>query len=130
MTNFKVSKAESETIMLFLVVALSVFRFSYFGFSYTPYLDDYTQYLYYPSFENPWENILIGGAGILSTRPLAGIFDFFLWSRFNQNLGFVVLIMSVLYGLTGVIFYKAFKKLGIRLGPIFFAVYLFLPLNR
>ena len=129
MKDLRISKAKSENIMLFLVVVLSFFRFSYFGFSYTPYLDDYTQYLYYPSFENPWEKILLKGAGLRSTRPLAGLFDFFLWSRFGQNLGVVVFVMSILYGASGVLFFKAFKDLGINLGPIFFAIYLFLPLN-
>ena len=125
----KISETEREKIMLFLVVVLSFFRFSYFGFSYTPYLDDYTQYLYYPSFEDPWNNILVKGAGVLSTRPLAGLFDFFIWSRFYQNLGIAVAIISVLYGMSGVLFYKALKNLGIKVGSIFFAVYLFLPLN-
>ncbi len=123
------SESQRENIMLFLVVLLSFFRYSYFGFSYTPYLDDYVQYSYYPSFKNPWENILAGGAGVLSTRPLAGLCDFFLWSRFYQNLGVAALVISVLYGMSGVLFYKALKKLGIKVGAVFFAVYLFLPLN-
>lgn len=126
---FKDSGSNRETIMMFLVVLLAAFRFSYFGFKYIPYLDDYIQYSFYPSYPNPWQNILTGGAGVLFTRPLAGLMDFFVWSRFYDNLGVVVFIISVLYGFSGVFFYKVFKKCGIMVGPVFFAVFLFLPAN-
>ncbi len=126
---FKASGSNRETIMLFLVVLLAVFRFSYFEFQYIPYLDDYIQYSFYPSYPNPWRNILTGGAGVLFTRPLAGLLDFFVWSRFYDNLGVIVFVISVLYGFSGVFFYKAFKKCGIMAGPVFFAIFLFLPSN-
>ncbi len=128
-TKYEISEKERENILLFVVATLAFFRFSYFGFSYTPYLDDYVQYSFYPSYPYPWQNILAGGAGVLFSRPLAGLMDFFVWSRFYENLGIVSAIMSLLYGISGVLFSKALKKIGISVGPLFFAVFLFLPAN-
>lgn len=118
-----------EVFCFTVLVTLSFLRFSYLGFRYTPYLDDHIQYIFYPSLDNGWENILVGGARILATRPLAGILDYFLWSRFANHLGIAVAIISVLYGLSAVFFHKAFRRVGIELGPVFFVFYLFLPSN-
>lgn len=128
-TKYEISEKERENIFLFVVMTLAFFRFSYFGFSYTPYLDDYVQYSFYPSYPKPWENILAGGAGVLFSRPLAGLMDFFVWSRFYENAGIVAAIMSFLYGFSGVLFSKALKKMDISAGPLFFAIFLFLPAN-
>ena len=118
-----------EFFRFFTLVALTFLRFSYLGFRYTPYLDDHIQYIFYPSLDNGWENILADGARILATRPLAGIFDYFLWSRFSQHLGIAIAVISITYGLSAVFFHKAFRHIGIELGPVFFVFYLFLPSN-
>ncbi len=128
-TKYKISDKEREDILFFVLTILTFFRYSYFGFDYTPYLDDYVQYSFYPSSPEPWQNILTGGAGILLTRPLAGLADFFLWSRFYENSGVVLAIISLMYGVSGVMFSKALKKFSISAGPLFFAVFLFLPAN-
>lgn len=127
--RFRLSTSNREFLMLFIIVVLGFFRFSYLGFAYTPYLDDYIQYSYYPSHPQPWETILTGGAGVLFTRPLAGLMDFFVWSRLYGRLGVAVAIISVLYGTSGVLFYKTLKRLRISVGAIFFAIYIFLPIN-
>ncbi len=118
-----------EIFWVATIVALSFLRFSYLGFAYTPYLDDHIQYIFYPTLDNGWNNILAGGARILATRPLAGIFDYFLWSRFSQNLGVAVAIISILHGISAVFFYKSFRHIGMEFGPVFFVFYLFLPSN-
>ncbi len=125
------SKAEHrrEIFWFAILISLSFLRFSYLGFSYTPYLDDHIQYIFYPSIDNGWDSILAGGARILATRPLAGIFDYFLWSRLSHHLGIAVAIISVMHGISAVLFYKAFRRIGIELGPVFFVFYLFLPSN-
>lgn len=128
-TKYEISDREREGILFFVLTVLTFFRYSYFGFDYTPYLDDYVQYSFYPSYPDPWKNILTGGAGILLTRPLAGLADFFLWSRFYENPGFILVIISLVYGVSGVMFSKALKKFNISAGPLFFAVFLFLPAN-
>ena len=111
------------------LVTLSFLRFSYLGFRYTPYLDDHIQYIFYPSLDDGWNNILVGGARILATRPLAGIFDYFLWSNFSNHLGVAIAIISIIYGLSAVFFCKAFRCIELEFGPVFFVFYLFLPSN-
>lgn len=118
-----------EIICFATLVTLSFLRFSFLGFRYTPYLDDHIQYIFYPSLDNGWDNILAGGARILATRPLAGIFDYFLWSRFSHHLGVAVALISIIHGLSAIFFYKAFRHIDIELGLIFFIFYLFLPSN-
>ncbi len=119
----------STPFILILSVFLAVFRFSYLSFRYIPYLDDYVQYFYYPSFPNPLQTIFFGGPKILFTRPLAGLCDRFLWSFFVHNLGIAVVIISFLYGISGVLFYKTFETLNLHPSPIFLVIYLVAPLN-
>ena len=75
-------KAKDEKYLYVLIVILSVYRFSYYGFIYTPYLDDYVQYSYYPSLPEHWQRVYVGGTGVLFSRPLAGILDLVLCGSF------------------------------------------------
>ncbi len=125
--NFK--KADREAIFFVLIIFLSVYRFSYLWFNYIPYLDDYVQYSFYPSLPNHWETVYKGGTGVLFTRPLAGILDLFLWSGFYEKLGLVVALLSAIYGLSAVFFYKGLRLCGINVGLVFFTFYIFAPLN-
>lgn len=118
-----------KVTMLFCVFLLCVFRVSYLGFRYTPYLDDFVQYYYYPSFSSPFRSILLGGARTMLTRPLAALADLFFWSGFKSFLGAAVFIVSALFGLSAVFFFVAFDSLGFEITPIFFLVYAFTPLN-
>ncbi len=125
----KISKKQYEYLLFALVVALAVFRFSYFGLKYIPYLDDYVQYYYYPQLEGSWQRVYQGGTGVLFTRPLAGIFDFILWSKFKNNLGLAVGIISMLHGISGVLFYRAFNMCKVKLSPLFLVFYILMPIN-
>ncbi len=125
----KISKRQYEYILFAVVTALAVFRFSYFALKYIPYLDDYVQYGYYPRLENHWQRVYLGGAGVLFTRPLAGVFDFLLWSRFWGSPGFAVGIISVFHGISGVLFYKAFNLCKFNLSPLFLVLYILMPVN-
>ncbi len=118
-----------ERLFFCTVCVLCVFRVSYLGFSYTPYLDDYVQYFHYPSFENPWRSILWGGAKTAFTRPLAAFCDLFVWSAFSPQLGLAVAVISLLFGLSAVLFFKAFSAAGFEMTPVFLAAYAFVPLN-
>ncbi len=113
----------------FAVFFLSLIRFSYFGFTYIPYLDDHIQYFYYPSFQNPWTEILSGGAGTIFTRPLAGILDVYFWSLFKNHLFLAVLLISLLHGLTALLFLYSFQKININLGKVFLVIFIFMPVN-
>ena len=124
-----VSEKREQTVFFAVYFLLAIFRFSYLGYNYTPYLDDYVQYILYPSINKPWKNVLAGGAGVLFTRPIAGLADFFIWSRFDDILGIAVFIMSVLYALSAVLFYKTFHDVNVRVTPAFLIFYTFFPIN-
>lgn len=123
------SEKRKQTAFFAVYFLLAMFRFSYLGYNYTPYLDDYVQYILYPSIEKPWENVLVGGPGVLFTRPFAGLADFFIWSRFYDMPGVAVLIMSVLYALSAVLFYKTFHDINVKVTPVFLIFYTFFPIN-
>lgn len=118
-----------QTAFFAVFFLLAVFRFSYLGYNYTPYLDDYVQYTLYPSINKSWENVLTGGPGVLFTRPLAGLADFFIWSRFDDMPGVAVLVLSALYALSAVFFYKTLHDINIRVTPAFLIFYTFFPIN-
>lgn len=113
---------------LFVIFLLgSVIRFGFEGFCYYPYLDDYVQYMYYPSL--PPGKVFFGGARTAFIRPLAAFFDIFVWGAFENRLYAAMLCLAVLYGISGVLFYCALSNCGIKLSPFFLIVYGFLPLN-
>ncbi len=124
-----ISKKQCEHLLFAVAVVLAVFRFSYLGLKYVPYLDDYVQYSYYPQLQNNWQRVYMGGAGVLFTRPLAGLFDYLLWSKFWPNLGIAVGVISILHGLTAVFFYKAFNMCGLNVGTLFIVFYILMPVN-
>lgn len=123
------SKSKREFLLFALLSTLAVYRFSYLGFHYTPYLDDYIQYYFYPSLKNHWQMIYAGGVGVLFTRPLAGLFDLFLWSCFQENPGIAVAIISFLHGISSVLFYKSANRCGVKVGLLFMVFYIFMPVN-
>ncbi len=105
------------------VAALSVLRLSLAGLHYTPLLDDYIQYHNYAS--------LMGGLssavktlGLFAARPIAGLLDIVLWSRFYGDLFVAVVLISLLYAASAVIFRRLFEA-----GSFFYVVYLLFPLG-
>lgn len=126
-TIYRISGMPRFFFALFTV--LCIFRLSYLGYRYTMYLDDFVQYLLYPTFAQPWKNILLGGAGILYTRPLAGLADFFLWSSFGRSPGLAVLIITALHALSAVLFFGYFRRSGFAVTSVFLCFYAFIPIN-
>lgn len=122
-------RRNAETGFFCAVVLLHIFKFSFFGFEYFPYLDDYVQYGLYPSLPNLWSEVLLGGAGIMFSRPFAIFFDTFVWSNFWDSLWIAMLIIAVLGGITGVLFRRFFERMGIAVSPLFIILFLFTPLN-
>jgi len=105
------------------VAALSALRLSLTGLQYMPLLDDYIQYHNYAH--------LMGGLpetvktlGLLAARPAAGLLDIVVWSRFYGNLFVAVLLISLLYAASAVVFRRLFEA-----GSFFYVVYLLFPLN-
>lgn len=110
-----------------LVFALILIRFSYYGPTYFYQLDDYIQYHNYMAF-HPDVGELIAGLGILAARPLAGLADLFVWSRFFPVMYAAVVLLSALYAASAVLFQAVFSR-HVKCGWVFLLVYSVLPLN-
>ncbi len=119
-------KDNSRLFLVFLIGSLM--RFGCEGFIYYPYLDDYVQYMYYPSLPL-WDKVFWGGAKTIYTRPLASIFDVFIWGKLGDNLFLAMVILALLFGLSGILFYCALNQRGIKVSPFFLVIYGFCPLN-
>lgn len=122
-------RRRSEISIFCVVVLLHIFKFSFMGFEYFPYLDDYVQYGLYPYLPNVWSDILTGGPGIIFSRPFAVLFDTFVWGNFWGCLWLAVIIIAVVAGVTGVLFIRFFERMDIPLSPLFVVIFLFSPLN-
>lgn len=108
---------------LFLLLAA---RCCAFGFRYWPQLDDYIQYHNYPTSDSFWQ--LHQSVGLLASRPLAGLVDYFVWGRDFDRLILGVLVICALYA-AGVVLVKGLLERHFRLGPVFPVVMALLPLG-
>lgn len=126
-----IKSRETAPYTAFLPEFLAVFaavlvRFFSYGFTYYPILDDYTQYFNYANSTD--FAALIAREGYLASRPLAGLGDLFFWSRFRGNLAFALLLLSLLWALSAVLFRRVLSRY-FPCGWVFLAVYALLPLN-
>ena len=115
-----------HTLLAYLLITLAcVLRSCAAGFSYMPILDDSIQLINFQrslSFSR-----LIEQEGLLASRPLAGLSDLYFTGKF-ENLFIPVLLMSLLFGITGCLFHVLFHRYfhtGFAF-PVFFAL---LPLG-
>ncbi len=102
------------------VFAAVFLRYVMWGFTYFYQLDDYIQYYAYPMRPNPWE--VVAEQGLLSSRPLAGLSDIFLWGRLFNCMILAVLVISIMYAASAVLFSKVFKK-HFKTGFMFTLIY-------
>ena len=113
-------------LMLFICVVFMIFlRFVFCGFSYAYQGDDYIQYHNYPSSQSYIK--LIKQEGLFSSRPLAIILDLYIFAPFWDNMILAVLLISVLYGASAILFYKVFRRF-FGTGMFFVVFYSLLPL--
>ena len=89
-----------EIIFFKILFLLSALRFVIFGFKYFPQLQDYRNYYGY--------NALFSGfpTSLLITRPLHGVFNYFVWSKFWGLLIIPALIMAALLTASAWLLYK------------------------
>lgn len=121
--NLKTEKRTALTIMIY-VFAFIFARYLCYGCIYFYQLDDYIQYWAYPTRPDRWGVVL--EQGLLSSRPLAGLLDIYFWGNFFYSMVFVVLIISVLYALSSVLFLRVFKKY-FKTGFMFVFFYALMP---
>ena len=96
------------------------------GLEYFPQLDDYIQYHNYPtagSFQ-----VLQQSTGLLASRPLAGLADYFFWGPMFGHMILGVALISLLYTGTALLLWKLLKRY-FRLSLLFPVIVLLLPLG-
>lgn len=118
---------DKSDIFYIVFILITVFKFSFAGFLYTPYLDDYVQYLYYPYFNAPLKEILFGGPGTAYTRPFAAILDVYFWSGLFSMPYVVLVFLSVLFAVAGIFFFKVLKNLSFPISHLFLIIFTLLP---
>ncbi|MBE6611776.1 MAG: hypothetical protein E7632_04740 [Ruminococcaceae bacterium] len=90
-------------------------------------LDDSIQYINYQRSED--FAALIEGQGLFASRPLAAIMDLFVIGPLNGALIVPAILLSVLHGLAGVLFWRLFDRIFGGIGIAFPIVYALLPLG-
>lgn len=123
----KIFKENTDKIFIAAVTAVSVLKISFFGFAYTPYLDDYVQYMYYPFFINPFKNILFGGPKTAFSRPLAAICDIYFTAPLFSHPSLALVFYTLLYTASGILFFWSIKNLTKTAPHIFLIIYLLMP---
>lgn len=114
-----------------LAAGLAVFllvmaRYCAFGIQYYPQLDDYIQYHNYIrsySFMALQEKV-----GILSSRPLAGIADYFFWSPMFDHMILGVALISALYAAAVLLIWDILGRY-FRTSPVLPVIMALLPLG-
>ena len=108
-----------------LLLAMLVRSFP-FGFYYFPFSDDFNAYGVYSLYhENLWSNVVIPYV-LYGFRPLAGLLDAYVVSRFWPNLAVVLLAITLLQFATIVLLDKVLTRCGIvwgRAAAVFFAFF-------
>lgn len=103
----KIKRNEPAALFLLLYLLLMV-RNCACGPTYYPQLDDYIQYHNYASAAS--FQALQQSTGLLDTRPLAGLADYFVWSPMFDHMILGLALISLLYVLTVMLFWKILQR--------------------
>lgn len=112
--------------VLLALAGLLVLRYCAFGLSYYPQLDDYIQYHNYLTSSSFWA--LVQTAGLLVSRPLADLADYFVWGRLFDHMLVGVVLISLLYVLCVGMIWSLLRRC-FTVGPVFPVVMTLLPLG-
>jgi hypothetical protein len=124
--NRTIRRIGRDKLIFFVLFALIFIRYCYYGFEYFYQLDDYIQYHNLVArTQNPFAAVV--SLGLLASRPLAGIADLCLWSRFYSFMLVGVAVISALLPRRLPVQMGVFKTLGTSY--LFLAVYALLPLG-
>lgn len=125
----KMTERRRELLFLAAAFALYVCRYAAYGFVYYPLLDDHIQYYWYPQIEGTVQNVFLH-IGTISTRPLAGIFDVYVWGWLYIHAPWSILFLTAVLNLLGIYFLKRMlEDIGIGVGSVFYLLLLFLPVG-
>ena len=113
-------------LSFWLIWGTIVWRYLSCGAVYCWQHDDYIQYINYPSVED--YGLLLKSEGLLSSRPLAAIFDLWFWSKFAGAMMVGVLLLALLYAASAMLWQNVLHR-RFGTGWIFTAIYTLLPLG-
>ena len=99
---------ERPWLVFALIFALVLLRFCYYGFTYYPQLDDYIQLHNQAAYYSAKAVIL--DMGLLSSRPLASVMDYFFWSHFWSFLMAAVALISAMYAASACLFRRVWGE--------------------
>lgn len=100
-SNFAAAAALTVITALLLMARAFVF-----GIKYYPQLDDYLQYFYYLQYHTFAD--LQAASGLLASRPLAGLADYFIWSRMPFAVDTVILCL--MYAVSVILIRNALRR--------------------
>ena len=109
-----------------LIFLMLMLRACAFGAQYWYQLDDYIQYHNYAAGNDFCS--LVEAVGLLASRPLAGIADYFVWSPLFDHMIVGVAIVSALYAVSAVLMKRLISRY-FALSPLFLLVMAMLPLG-
>lgn len=117
-----------EALLALTLFCLMLARYCAFGFTYYYQLDDYIQYVNYPNSGS--FSALCDRVGLLASRPLAGIFDYFVWGQLSRA-GCLLLgvgLVTLLY-VAGTVLLRRLLGRYFEVGPLFLVIVCLLPLG-
>jgi len=115
-----------RSLLIGLVLfGLIFFRYCYYGFEYYHQLDDYIQYHNYTAYNTDLK-ALMDKLGLLSCRPLAGLADLYVWSKFFDHMIWAAAIISALYAASAVLLHSVFSR-RFGTGMLFYVAFVLAP---
>ncbi|MGI6205891.1 MAG: hypothetical protein ACOYJI_04560 [Anaerovoracaceae bacterium] len=118
------SDAAASVWLVIITALLLIARAFVFGITYYPQLDDYLQFSYnqqYSSFAD-----LQAASGLLASRPLAGLADYFIWS--NMPFAVDTVILCFIFAVSVVLIRNALRRY-FDLSALFVVIMALVPLG-
>ena len=109
------------------VVIANLVKFGFYGLQYFPVIDDYIQYHNYGMHESVIRDVF-QRTGTLCARPLAGVFDAFVWGQFWGAMGLALVALTILHAAAVWLLYCTFERSEVPCGRIFLTVSTLYPL--
>jgi type IV secretory pathway VirB3-like protein len=103
-----------------------IIRYAFSGARYFPVMDDNNMYGVF-SYSSPFEVLDYGK--MYTTRPMAALFDAFVFSRLWKNMFILLLIMIILHFICCILLWKIFDLNNFKIGYISVMVFGLLPIG-
>lgn len=108
--------------------AAMVLKYGYEKFRYYPVLDDWIQYGAFQLYDDPFRQIFLNYS--YHTRPLASLFDLYVWGKFWPNLIGAFILITIIHFVSCYLLYRIFDRLGLpSLGTLAAVLFGLLPLG-